>query len=265
MCTILFSYKSNSVYDLIMASNRDEYYSRPTTPVHFWEDSPQILAGRDLQNNGTWLGVTKSGRMAAITNFRKPSSLKADAPSRGLLVSNYLNGCESPAQYLEKIQETGPDFNGFNLLVGDTNDLYYYSNMEGCIRKINPGFHGLSNHLINTPWTKVAKGKKNLIDLVNDNERIESESIFELLSDNTCPPDSELPETGVGIEWERILAPIFIKSDAYGTRSSSVLLINRNGYATYIERTFEPVDPVAGKFKVVTKKFNYQIEGYKNS
>ena len=264
MCTILFSYKNHPKYRLILASNRDEYYVRPTLPLHFWEDYPNILAGRDLQNNGTWLGITGTGRFAAITNFRKPSSLKSDAPSRGILVNNYLAGNDSPEQYLEKIKKTGSVYNGFNLLVGDNENLYYYSNMEGQIKKIDPGLHGLSNHFLNTPWTKVAQGKTELTNYLDNNEDIDIEAIFGILEDQTCPPDSELPETGVGIEWERILAPIFIKSESYGTRASSVLLISKTGHASFYEKTFEPVDLLSNHFKRQIKEFHYSIESPEN-
>ncbi len=259
MCTLLFSYKNHPVYDLIMASNRDEYYTRPTAPLDFWTDIPDILAGRDLQNKGTWLGLTRTGRFAAITNFRKPSSLKDNAPSRGILVNDFLKGKDSPNQYLEKIKQIGAEFNGFNLLVGDKTHLFYYSNMEGQVKEIAAGFHGLSNHLINTPWTKVKDGKEELKKQIDNCEEIDIESIFNLLRDDTCPPDSELPETGVGVEWERILAPIFIKSEGYGTRASSIILIKKNGDVSYIERTFEPIDALSKKFKQNTRTFNFQI------
>ncbi|QTA91151.1 NRDE family protein [Desulfonema magnum] len=257
MCLIFFSYNQHTDYRLILAANRDEYYERPTQALDFWDDTPHILAGRDLRGNGTWMGITRTGRWAAITNFRDPASLKADAPSRGMLVSNFLIGEASPEAYLEHISSIGHRYNGFNLLVGDASTLCYYSNRGNGIQKMNPGLYGLSNHLIDTPWPKVKKGKADL-EIPLARKEIDFKDIFQILENKDHPPDETLPDTGVGLTWERILSPLFVTSDIYGTRSSSVLLMEKTGKISFWERTFIPNhhgDADAGE----TRKFSFVV------
>lgn len=254
MCLLFFSYDMHPDYQLIVAANRDEFYDRPTRPLAFWNDRPAILAGRDLKNYGTWLGVTRSGRFAAITNFRDPASQKAIAPSRGLLVSNFLAGSESPPDYLARIHSAGHRFNGFNLLIGDDDGLYYFSNKRTGIQRLRPGVYGLSNHLLDTPWPKVEKGKAHLETFLTGQEDMDTEAIFGILGDRSWPADDQLPNTGVGLEWERVLAPLFITSRVYGTRSSSILLMEKTGSVTFMERTFAPADD-----KSDTRTFRFQI------
>jgi uncharacterized protein with NRDE domain len=225
-------------YWLILAANRDEYHIRPTLPLGYWNDFPGVLAGRDLKSMGTWLGLTRTGRISAITNYRDPKSHKENAPSRGRLVSDYLCGETPPPAYLEHLEALAQQYNGFNLLVGDRSGLYYYSNRKGRITTLKPGLYGLSNHLLDTPWPKVEKGKAGMQVLLDNSQSNQPENIFELLSDRSRPPDDRLPDTGVGLEMERMLSPLFIASDVYGTRSSSIVFLERNGMATFIERTF---------------------------
>lgn len=241
MCLIFFSYEMHPGYRLIVAANRDEFYERPTAPLDFWKDAPHILAGRDLRGNGTWMGVTRTGRFAAITNFRDPASVRADAPSRGLLITDFLNRDESPQSYLESVSRIGSRYNGFNLLAGDAASLFYYSNRGSGVQKVTPGIYGLSNHLLDTPWPKVKKGKDALTPLFSEKE-IRTNAVFCVLEDRTQPPDAELPDTGVGLEWERMLSPLFVSGQIYGTRSSSVLLAERDGEICVTERTFVAVN-----------------------
>jgi len=243
MCLIFFSYNMHSDFRLILAANRDEFYDRPTKMLDFWEDAPDILAGRDMKEMGTWMGITRTGRFAALTNYRDPRSLKPDAPSRGLLVSDFLSGKDSAKQYLERVQALGHEYNGFNLLVGDAENLFYYSNKGTGIRKIFPGFYGISNHLLDTPWPKVEKGKAELAILFA-RKRIDIQAVFQVMADRTYPRDDMLPDTGAGLEWERILSPLFVSSENYGTRSSSVLLIGRTGETVFAERTHAPAGDV---------------------
>lgn len=244
-------------YRLILAANRDEYYDRPTRPLSFWEDAPHILAGRDLKRNGTWLAFTLQGRFSAITNFREQAIQNEHAPSRGYLVSDFGAWRESPKKYLEHVETVGNQYNGFNLLVGDRSDIFYYSNRKNRIQKITPGIYGLSNHLLDTPWPKIEKGKANLKTLIADNSDIHPEDVFDLLGDRSIPPDDRLPDTGVGIEWERILSPLFITSDVYGTRSSSVILEGRSGKVAFWERTFTP--GASGRESQETRKFDFML------
>ena len=258
MCLILLSYDAHPVYRMVLAANRDEYYDRPTAPLAFYDDSPDILGGRDLKHQGMWLGVTRSGRIASITNYRDPEFNILNAPSRGFLVRGFLAGDSSPKDYLEKVQSGKDRYNGYNLLVGDRSELFYYSNRGDRILKLTPGTYGLSNHLLDTPWPKITKGKSGLENLLNGRGNIDSEDIFKLLRDGSCPPDPMLPDTGVGIEWERILSPLFITSEFYGTRSSSIVLIEREGEITFMERTFIPEASISKPEK--TRKYTFQIK-----
>ena len=260
MCLILFLYDTHPDYRLILAANRDEFYDRPTDPLSFWDDAPAVLAGRDLKGKGTWLGITKNGRIAAITNFREPALFNPDAPSRGPLVSDYLTGTMAPEIYLKHIKTIGHRYNGFNLILGDSNGLYYFSNKMDKIKKLKPGLYGLSNHILDTPWPKVEKGKAGLKKLLAKEKRINTEDIFSLLADRTLAPDNRLPDTGIGLKWERILSPLFIASDIYGTRSSSIVLIDRSYEVSFTERSFIPEE--SGSIKQKTLNYNFRLFGY---
>lgn len=238
MCLIAFAYNVHPSYRLILAANRDEFYERPSLPADFWKDHPQVLAGRDLKNGGTWLGITREGEFAAVTNYRDPLSLKNDALSRGKLVSRYLVGTQKPDDYLKKISARVNQYNGFNLLLGDDNDLFVFSS-RGEKQKLRPGLYGLSNHFLNSPWPKVSRSKKMLKAALNKKGDDLEDAMFSLLSDRRIPPDDRLPSTGIGLEWERILSTIFIESPIYGTRSSTVLLIGRNRRVRFVERVFD--------------------------
>jgi uncharacterized protein with NRDE domain len=241
MCIILLAYKAHPEYRLILAANRDEFYERPTAQAGFWEDAPGLLlGGRDLERGGTWLGATTSGRIAAITNFREPTGKVTDAPSRGLLVSDFLRSHERPQKYLEELAANASRYNGFNLLVGDTHDLYYYSNRGDAPRALAPGLYGVSNHLLDTPWPKVARGKQALSEmLARSSDANLPDDIFGLLADRSPADDACLPDTGVGLEVERVLSPLFITSPVYGTRSSTLVVVDRDDRMTFIERTFK--------------------------
>jgi uncharacterized protein with NRDE domain len=256
MCLILLSYKQHPVYPLIFAANRDEFYDRPSAPASFWEDRPDLLAGRDLREGGTWLGITRQGRMAALTNYRDPASVKLQAPSRGWLVRDYLCFRESTADYLKKLEKQADQYNGFSVILGDPFRLYYYSN-RGTTIELTPGLYGLSNALLNTPWPKTETGKRRLGALLSQTDKPTPEDLFSILKDQTRPDDGQLPDTGIGLEWERILASMFITSPVYGTRSSSLLLVDRTRLVTFIERIYD-----GGSGPWVTAKFEFRISDH---
>jgi uncharacterized protein with NRDE domain len=237
MCVILLAHQAYAEYPLVLAANRDEFYARPTAQAHFWPDAEDVLAGRDLERGGTWLGVTRGGRIAAVTNYREPEKKIKDAPSRGHLVSDFLAGSEGAQQYLAKLSRRASPYNGFNLIVGAEGKLCYFSNRGGHPREIPAGVHGLSNHLLDTPWPKVERGRAQLARLI-EGRAFSVEDIFEVLADDARAQDEVLPQTGVGLELERMLSPLFIRSEVYGTRSSTVVLFNRHREVTFIERTF---------------------------
>lgn len=239
MCMILFAYDCHPKYQLVVAANRDEFYNRPASAAAFWEDYPDILAGRDLQEGGTWMGVTTGGRFAALTNYRDPSSYKPEFSSRGYLVHNYLSRQLAPESYIENLDSEGAMYNGFNLLVGTYESLYYYSNREKLSRKVEKGVHGLSNSLLDVPWPKVTRGIKGLGDLMQD-EDIEVERLFAIMADREQPDDRDLPQTGVGLEMERMLAPAYVMSPSYGTRVTTIILVDRKHHVQFWERSFMP-------------------------
>jgi uncharacterized protein with NRDE domain len=253
MCLILIAFKMHPSYPLILAANRDEFYSRPTKAADIWPGHSDIIGGRDLQEGGTWLGITSQGRFAALTNYRDPRMLKENAPSRGELVSRFLTGTENPVDYLHYLEECGGRYNGFSLLFGTIVSLYYYCNQGGG-EPLSAGIHGLSNAMIDTPWPKVKRGIRGLQALTGSDATPEPDALFGLLADQSCPQDSELPETGVGIEWERILSPLFITSSIYGTRSSTVVLADDQGRVTFEERTFQ-----GQPFSWTTARFEFTI------
>lgn len=242
MCLIIFAYKSHPKYSLILAANRDEFYSRPTAIANFWEDAPQILAGRDLVAGGTWLGITKKGRFATITNYREPFA-ESGIKSRGLLTKDFLEGQDYSENYLRKIEAGKNDYSGFNLLVGDfsqeQNEIFYFSNRDANgIRKLSSGIYGLSNHLLDTNWHKVELSKKRFTSVIESSEKFSSDDLFEVLADTLPAFDEKLPVTGVGIERERILSSPFIKTDIYGTRTSTILTIDYGNQVNFVEKTF---------------------------
>ena len=251
MCLILFSYKNHPRYRLILAANRDEFYDRPTRPLDFWPENPAILAGRDQKSLGTWLGVNRNGRIAAITNFRNLAALKKNGPTRGGLVRDFLESDFPPREYLDKVKEKASEYSGFNLLVGDGDGLVYFSNMDNTLREVEPGCHGLSNAFLDTPWPKVERGKQAFSTLVQNRGDMGPDDFFNLLADRRRPEDRDLPDTGVGLELERVLSPLFIESPGYGTRSSAVILVDYDRRVTFAEQTHEPgAEPTVQIFQI---------------
>jgi uncharacterized protein with NRDE domain len=237
MCLIFFALNQHPAYKLIVAANRDEFYARKTVPVSFWEDHPTIIGGRDLEASGTWMAMNKNGRFSLVTNYRDPASINPNAPSRGQLVSNYLIDVKSPSEYLETIEPNAKQYNGFNLLVGSPDELWYLSNYTAGIQKLQTGIYGLSNHLLDTPWPKVERGKRKFRELISA-DLLEPEMLFNFLRDERIANDNQLPNTGVGIERERALSAMFIKMKGYGTRCSTVVLVDKKNCVSYSERIY---------------------------
>ncbi len=239
MCLIFLAWRRHPDYRLVVAANRDEFYGRPTAPAAYWPEAPDVLAGRDLEGGGTWLGVTRAGRFAALTNVRRGGSHTPDAPTRGRLVSDFLLSASSPGEYLQSLAEQASDYNGFNLLVGDGENLHWLSNRGGEPSTLAPGIYAVSNDLLDTPWPKVVRGKEGFQKLLQARD-IDPSAIFDLLMDRKIAADEALPDTGIGLSRERALSPIFIAAGDYGTRSSTVLLIDGTGDVSFHERTHEP-------------------------
>jgi uncharacterized protein with NRDE domain len=249
MCLIALAWKVHPAYPLVVAANRDEWRERPTEPAHWWPDHPQLLAGRDLKAGGTWMGITRAGRFAAVTNFRDPSDKRSTARSRGALVSEFLLGSQTPRAYLLQLAPRATEYNGFNLIVGDGEALCYLGSRENIARAIEPGVHGISNHLLDEPWPKVVRARESLRVAIGANEP--AESLFQMLSNPDPAPDEELPQTGVGLSWERRLSAALITGEDYGTRSSAVLFQGPAGRFEFEERTRDARGLVAGRERFV--------------
>lgn len=255
MCIILLGWRAHPRYRLVVAANRDEYFRRPTAAAAFWEDRSRILAGRDLEAGGTWLGITPGGRFAALTNYR--ADRKSDAPSRGKLVSGFLAGNAAPGDYLDAIAPRAGAYNGFSLLVGDAKSLLFLSNRGNGPTHVAPGVHGLSNHLLDTPWPKVEKGKAGLAALLKT--AFDPQAALALLDDSGRAPNDLLPSTGVSLEIEERLSAIRIPAlGGYGTRSSTVLCIGERGEVDFRERSYREDGSVSG---MVSFRFSLQQSG----
>lgn len=230
MCLIALGWKTRPDCPLLVIANRDEFHRRATAPLAFWPDAPDVLAGRDLDSGGTWMGVTRSGRFAALTNYRDPSVQRRDARSRGLLVSGFLTSDACAADYGEAVRAEAHHYNGFNLLICDGNTLFWVGHQgrsDAQASELAPGIHVLSNHLPGTPWPKLVRartGFEKALRTLPDWRRT-FEAGFDVLADAHGADDADLPDTGVGIEWERRLSSVFISGEDYGTRSGSILQI----------------------------------------
>jgi uncharacterized protein with NRDE domain len=237
MCLIALAWRAHPGYRLIVAANRDEYFGRASTPAAFWDDHRGVLAGRDLQAGGTWLGITLGGRFAALTNYRNPGERRTGAPSRGALVSGFLTGTTGPAAYAKEVAREAVHYNGFSLLVADVDSLWFASNRGDGPVRVAPGIHGLSNHLLDTPWPKVERAKATLEKQLE--RPFESATAFEILGDTACAPSTDLPSTGVSLEAEERLSAIrILASGGYGTRCSTVVALSDNGRLEFHERSY---------------------------
>ena len=257
MCLIAFAWNAHPEYRLIVAANRDEWHDRPAEPAAWWNDHPQILAGRDLKAGGTWMGVTRSGRFAAVTNFRDPGDKRSTARSRGELVTSFLLGDETPAAFLAATKLHTFDYNGFNLVVGDGTSLAYFGSREGTIKILEPDIYALSNHTLNEPWPKVMMAKSALGAALHRemSEDARQMAIYAILSNDAVALDESLPNTGVGIEWERVLSPALIVTARYGTRASTILSVTNGGGVLFEERTRANDGAVSG-----IAKFSFHLQ-----
>lgn len=238
MCLIAFAWRNHPRYSLVVAANRDEFHSRATAPAGFWSDAPGVLAGRDLERGGTWMGVSRAGRFAALSNYRDLERADPSKPSRGKLVADYLRGTESAADYAARVESVKAYYPGFNLLLGDGLSLYYVSNRGPGAVPVAEGVHAVSNGLLDEDWPKVVRARTGL-GALRDADRLYIDNLLDLLGDTREAPLEALPETGVGEAMERFLSPVFIRGESYGTRASTVLLIDAAG-VEFAERRFSP-------------------------
>lgn len=230
MCIYFVAYRVVPEYPVIIAANRDELFSRPSKSVEWWPPEAKILAGRDMEQGGTWFGINKKGFWAGLTNFRDPQAFCKERLSRGEIVAEFLRQKAGEVDYLKTLDKKSEQYNSFNLLLGSVKSFYYYSNREKKIRSLKPGVYGLCNHLLDTPWPKIERGKRRFIEALTLKSRPHmSQAFSELLLDSVMPNDELLPNTGVSLEWERILSSIFVDSPDYGTRAMTLLWMSEKG------------------------------------
>ena len=236
MCLIFAAVNYHPVYKLIVASNRDEFYNRRTAKASYWDDYPHVIGGRDLEAGGTWMGMTTGGKLSMLTNYRDPKNIRTGAPSRGHLVADYLEQEVNTSDYIKHVQAHAAEYNGFNMIMGTVDELYYLSNYKQGTTKLDGGLYGLSNHLLDTPWPKVVKGKKKLAPILSRHE-ITTDELMSFLYDDEVAT-ANLPSTGVSPEMERALSSMFIKTPNYGSRCSTVVLVDQNNRVQYTERVY---------------------------
>lgn len=238
MCIAALAWNPSGDTPLVLAANRDEYFARPTEPMHWWPDS-SVLAGRDLRANGAWLGITRRGRFALLTNIRDPALRHAGAPSRGDIVKYFLESCVAPADFIATLSGIATRYEGFNFLCGvvcgDARELWFLNSAEGAARHLDHGVYGLSNASLDTTWPKLTRIKQGLRHaLAEPDSQAQNARLLRLLRNTTPTPTKQLPDTGVPLEWERALATIFINREGYGTRASTLLRVS-GGRARAIE------------------------------
>ena len=277
MCLILTSWQSHPDYPLVVLANRDEFYDRATDAMHWWDDHPHILAGRDRADvqgeSGTWMGLSKLGRFAALTNVRAPSEKNPDAKTRGEISAQFLKARVSPEQFIQEKATQFNRYNGFNLLVADVSvqnpSLLWLSNrvqMGKSLRHrkamnpqaLKPGVYGLSNGMLDSPWPKVQHriGAFAQLLAMDTGQFKQAENYLGIMSDMTQAPDEYLPDTGVSYEWEKVLSSAFIRTPNYGTRATSLIRVRRDGQYEVIEKRFD------ANGEIGTQSFEGQLENF---
>jgi uncharacterized protein with NRDE domain len=246
MCLIVFAWRPSHAQPLIVAANRDEFYARPTQPLGRWIDAPHVFAGRDLEAGGTWLGLGGDARFAALTNIRNPGQ-PLGRRSRGDLVAQFLVGGQPVAEFLLEVAGRASEYGGFNLLLGTAKTLHYLNASDPQPRQLSEGVYGLSNAGLDTPWPKLLKARNALAAQLHDPQ---PETLLAMLGDNEQAPTAELPDTGVGLATETLLSSVFIASPNYGTRASTVVIVNADGSRRIIERSFGPYGGRLGEIEL---------------
>ena len=249
MCVVFLAWRVHPAYPLVLVGNRDEFHARPTAPAAPWGDAPSVFAGRDLKKGGTWLGVTRAGRWAVVTNYRDPALFAFEGLSRGALVADFLRADAPPGPWLEALAPRAEAYGGFNLLLGDRDEAWSFGDRGGPPQRLGEGLYGLSNALLDTPWPKVEAGKARLAAHLNARGALDLAPLADLLSDGAPFPDDALPDTGVPRDFERQLSPLFIDipERGYGTRASTAVTVDEAGELRFFERSWRPGREVTGE------------------
>jgi uncharacterized protein with NRDE domain len=247
MCLLVLAWRAHPRYRLIVAANRDEFHERPTAPLAKWNEPNDILAGQDLRAGGTWLGVDRQHRFGAVTNFRELQRPRRSAPSRGNLVPAFLAQAGSPEEFLSRLETDAPGYSGLNLLISDTDQLWYASNrMDRFARSLPPGVYGLSNEFLDTPWPKLRRVRQRFETWLGTSPADPLSELLALLDDREPATDGPLQQ-GLSPDWERTLSAPFVIHPTYGTRSSTVLLLEPAGRMLMAERRFDPTGAPSGQ------------------
>jgi uncharacterized protein with NRDE domain len=252
MCLIVFAYKMAPDIPFIFAGNRDEFYARPTETAHVWNTDPNIIAGKDKKAGGSWLGISETGKVSAITNYRDMSNIKPNAPSRGHIVKNALTSTLSTENFLTGLKSDAEAYNGFNLIAGDVKTLYYFNNQNMKIEELQPGIYSLSNALLNTSWPKSDWAKERFTEIVNSGD-MSSSKLFSMLKKSETYPLKSLPETGLDNEMEKAVSAVFIQTAEYGSRSSTVMKLFNDQSFYFEERTYKAGTKKMSSKQVYTK------------
>lgn len=253
MCLIAFAWDMHPKYKLILAANRDEFYNRPTAKAAFWEDPPHLLGGRDLKAGGTWMAITKDGRFAAVTNYRDLSNIKENAASRGEIPTDFVKSHQTPEQFIQSLHEHSEDYNGFNVLLSDLQQMGHYSNYERKANILKPGIYGLSNAFLDTPWPKIQLAKQKFRSAISNS--FDHQELLEVMMDKRIAVDEELPDTGIPKEMERSLSAMCIRMENYGTCCTTVMTVDRDGVVNFTEKSYPVGDRVENM-----EHFSFQIQ-----
>jgi uncharacterized protein with NRDE domain len=242
MCLLVLAWQVHPQYKLVVAANRDEFHERPTEAMAKWPPPGDIIAGRDLRAGGTWLAMDRDRRFGIVTNFRELQRPSPGAPSRGNLIPSYLRNPAATGRYLQELEPTAAAYSGFNLLLADRESLWYVSNRaDRFAQPLPPGIYGLSNELLDTPWPKLQRVRQRFDPLLTQPGEVPKDELFAILADPTqAGVDEALPETGLSREWEQLLSSPFISTEDYGTRCSTVVMVETSGAVTLTERRFGP-------------------------
>ena len=255
MCLIFLSFNQHQKYPFIALANRDEFYDRPAKPIHHWQGQEEIIGGKDIEGGGTWLGITTTGQFAMLTNYRDMANIKAKAPTRGKLVSNFLIARADPATYLQALNATRATYNGFNIILGSFDDPWYYSNQNNRIYRLGSGIYGLSNALLDTPWPKLIEGKADFTAVLAKKD-FKDDDLFELMTNRKMAEDHQLPETGIGYEKEKQLSSRFILMRGYGTRNTTLVKVDRDGNGSISEKVFDRTGSQISEKEIYFRKNN---------
>jgi uncharacterized protein with NRDE domain len=255
MCLLVVGWNAHPKYRLVIAGNRDEFHERPSAALGWWNDGPSVLAGRDLKASGTWLGLAREGRVGVVTNFRDFEPPPDGAPSRGELVPRFLRGHVPPERFLEELARARRAYGGFNLILGGPRSLHYYSNRgDGPPRTLDAGIYGLSNQWLDTPWPKLIRSRARFGALLAQSE-IAAEELFAILADRTPAGNADLPRAGNTQDWERAVSAPFVVHERYGTRCSTVVMVEHGGRTVVHERRFDP-----GGVQTGASRFQFTVD-----